>query len=69
MEETVTSRVATSDRKATEIWDMMDTHKAGLGGWNGEGFLEEVEPKLRPQDDTGKGAGKQGDSSKAVGAA
>lgn len=37
--------------------DTMDTHKAGLGGWNREGFLEEVRRNLRPQDDTGKREG------------
>lgn len=42
--------------------DMMDTHNTDLGGRNGEGFLEEVKPKLRPEDDTGKGAGKRGDA-------
>lgn len=56
--------MASSDRRTTEMGDTMDTHKAGLGGWNREGFLEEVRPNLRPQDDTGKEGRKWGDSSK-----
>ena len=49
-------------KEPQKFGDMMDTHNTDLGGRNGEGFLEEVKPKLRPQDDTGKGAGKRGDA-------
>lgn len=40
-----------------------------MGGWNRGGFLEEASIMLRPQDDTGKGAGERGDYSNAAEAA
>lgn len=46
--------------------DTMDTESADFGGQNGDSFLKEVETKLRPQDDTGKGAEKRGGYCKAA---